>query len=312
MTLTTRTITNAGAPLYATDGAILANATITFALVDHIGVRSDAWDAVTSERVGGDPILTTTDASGEFTVALWPNSRGATATRYLCTVNSAGFRPFYGVVEDAAQPLPWVSFMASGSPLTPQEISQLTQYLDEIEAAKLEAEAARDAAEDAAQAAIDSLGGKVDKVAGKGLSTEDYTTAEKNKLAAIASGATANATDAQLRDRATHTGAQAINTVTGLQGALDAKEAAGTAATAVSSHVAAGDPHPQYTTAAEAAAAAPVQSVAGKTGAVTLAKADVGLSNVDNTADSAKPVSTAQAAAIATATAIHPFLLIGA
>ena len=173
MTLTTRTITNAGAPLHATNGAVLVNAIITFTLVDHIGVRSDTWDAVTSELVGGEPIIATTDASGEFTVALWPNSRGATATRYLCTVNSSGFRPFYGVVEDAAQPLPWVSFMANGTPLTPQEISQLTQFLDEIEAAK-------DAAEDAAQAAIDSLGGKVDKVAGKGLSTEDYTTAEKN------------------------------------------------------------------------------------------------------------------------------------
>jgi hypothetical protein len=55
-----------------------------------------------------------------------------------------------------------------------------------------------------------------------------------------------------------------------------------------------------------------VLSVAGKTGAVTLAKADVGLSNVDNTSDANKPVSTAQATAIATATAIHPFLLIGA
>lgn len=36
-----------------------------------------------------------------------------------------------------------------------------------------------------------------------------------------------------------------------------------------------------------------VASVAGKTGAVSLTKADVGLSNVDNTADLAKPVSTA-------------------
>ena len=44
----------------------------------------------------------------------------------------------------------------------------------------------------------------------------------------------------------------------------------------------------------------------------SFAKADVGLSNVDNTSDANKPVSTAQAAAIATATAIHPFLLIGA
>lgn len=41
-----------------------------------------------------------------------------------------------------------------------------------------------------------------------------------------------------------------------------------------------------------------VLSVAGKTGAVTLDKNDVGLSNVDNTSDANKPVSTAQATAI--------------
>lgn len=90
----------------------------------------------------------------------------------------------------------------------------------------------------------------------------------------------------------------AIADTPGLQAVLDGKEAAGSAASALSSHVAAGDPHPQYTTAAEAAAAAPVQSVAGKTGAVVLAKADVGLGNVDNTSDAAKPVSTAQLAAL--------------
>lgn len=45
------------------------------------------------------------------------------------------------------------------------------------------------------------------------------------------------------------------------------------------------------------AAGAPVQTVAGRAGAVVLAKGDVGLGNVDNTADSAKPVSTAQATA---------------
>ena len=41
-----------------------------------------------------------------------------------------------------------------------------------------------------------------------------------------------------------------------------------------------------------------VISVAGKSGTVTLVKADVGLSNVDNTSDVNKPVSTAQATAI--------------
>ena len=41
-----------------------------------------------------------------------------------------------------------------------------------------------------------------------------------------------------------------------------------------------------------------VTSVAGKTGVVALAKADVGLDNVDNTSDAAKPVSTAQQTAL--------------
>ncbi|MDN3671706.1 tail fiber domain-containing protein [Flavobacterium branchiarum] len=68
-----------------------------------------------------------------------------------------------------------------------------------------------------------TLATKVDKVSGKGLSTEDYTTAEKTKLAGIATGATANDTDANLKNRANHTGTQAISTVIGLQAAIDAK-----------------------------------------------------------------------------------------
>jgi hypothetical protein len=79
------------------------------------------------------------------------------------------------------------------------------------------------------------ISGKVDKVSGKGLSTEDYTTAEKSKLAGIEAGAQ-------------------VNTVT---------------------------------------------SVAGKTGAVSLTKSDVGLANVDNTSDANKPLSTASQTALA-------------
>lgn len=55
--------------------------------------------------------------------------------------------------------------------------------------------------------------------------------------------------------------------------------------------------------------ASPVQSVAGKTGAVTLARGDVGLGNVDNTSDAAKPISTATQTALdgkANAGAIAP------
>lgn len=84
-------------------------------------------------------------------------------------------------------------------------------------------------ATDGAVALFDGATGKLLKVAGKGLSTEDYTTAEKSKLAGVAAGAQ-------------------VNTVT---------------------------------------------SVAGKTGAVTLSKADVGLANADNTSDASKSVLSA-------------------
>ena len=50
---------------------------------------------------------------------------------------------------------------------------------------------------------------------------------DKGKLDGIQSGATFNSTDAQLRDRSTHTGTQAINTVDGLQIALDGKAESG-------------------------------------------------------------------------------------
>lgn len=50
----------------------------------------------------------------------------------------------------------------------------------------------------------------------------------------------------------------------------------------------------------------PVTSVASKTGDVSLAKADVGLSNVDNTSDANKPISSAtQTALNAKASSVH-------
>ena len=54
---------------------------------------------------------------------------------------------------------------------------------------------------------------KVDKVSGKGLSTEDYTTAEKNKLAGIAAGA----------NKYVHPSSHPMSMITGLDSALDGK-----------------------------------------------------------------------------------------
>ena len=58
------------------------------------------------------------------------------------------------------------------------------------------------------------LAGKVSTEIGKGLSTNDYTTIEKTKLAGIADNATANDTDVNLKNRANHTGTQSADTIT--------------------------------------------------------------------------------------------------
>ena len=83
-----------------------------------------------------------------------------------------------------------------GLEVTPEEpdSSLLSQFIEELEKAKDDVQAAiddaagnvRDEAAQAAQAAASAvLDGKVDKEAGKGLSTNDYTTAEKTKLAGL-------------------------------------------------------------------------------------------------------------------------------
>ncbi len=92
----------------------------------------------------------------------------------------------------------------------------------------------------ATQTALDK---KVDKVTGKGLSTNDYTTTEKNKLAGIAEGAQ-------------------VNSITGVKGSLEQTY---------------------------------------RTGNVSISASNIGLGNVNNTSDANKPVSTAQATAIADA-----------
>ena len=79
-----------------------------------------------------------------------------------------------------------------------------------------------DASKPISSATQTALDGKVDKIVGKGLSTEDFTTAEKSKLADIASGATANQTDAYLLSRANHTGSQTASTISDFTTAVQA------------------------------------------------------------------------------------------
>lgn len=85
-----------------------------------------------------------------------------------------------------------------------------------------------------------ALAGKVDKETGKGLSTNDFTDAEKTKLQDIEAGAQ-------------------VNTVTGVKGSAESTY---------------------------------------RTGDIDITKANIGLENVDNTSDLSKPISTATQAAL--------------
>ena len=75
------------------------------------------------------------------------------------------------------------------------------------------------------KAVLDALDGKVDKVDGKSLSTEDYTTEEKNKLSGIESGANKTTIDSSLSSTSTNpVQNKVINTkFTSVQSNIDSK-----------------------------------------------------------------------------------------
>ena len=143
------------------------------------------------------------------------------------------------------------------------------------------------------QAFSDSLDETLGKI--NPLSTQiNATVADINaKEASATSAATAAAGSASTATSAATAASASAGTAT-----TKAGEASTSATAAASSATAADAARVAAEAAAAAAGSGAVTSVAGRSGAVTLAKADVGLGSVDNTADADKPVSTAQATAI--------------
>ena len=137
---------------------------------------------------------------------------------------------------------------------------------------------------------------------GDGTTFKQYSATEKTKLAGIATGATANSSDATLLNRANHTGTQTASTISDFSTAADARITAATGTTI--------QPLDSDLTAIAALTPANDDIIQRKAGAWTnrtpaqlktdlaLTKADVGLSNVDNTSDANKPVSTATQTAL--------------
>ena len=118
-----------------------------------------------------------------------------------------------------------------------------------------------------------ALNGKVDSVINKQLSTEDYTTEEKNKLNSVEPNAQVNT----VISVAGKTGVISLN-----KSDIGLDQIDNTS-----------DINKPISTAVQLALNDKVDSVAGKTGIVSLDKSDVGLDQVDNTSDADKPISTA-------------------
>lgn len=230
---------------------------------DGAAFDGEAWDIWWDTKILPAAIFAKFPAADDPDVT--PRDWGVTVTE----VFSAGGKIFsiQPLIAHLSNPIPGINLgtieVPPGSPTVPAPV-----YAKGI--------AGGVAALDADGDVVDALG---EKVAGglpedatlsdlaESTTVKYFTATEKTKLAGVASGATANDTDANLKSRANHTGTQAISTVTNLQSNLDAK--------------------------------APLASPAFTGTPTGITKAHVGLGSVDNTADSDKPVSTAQAAAIA-------------
>lgn len=141
------------------------------------------------------------------------------------------------------------------------------------------------------------------------VSNKILTSAERTKLAGIATGATANSSDSALRDRSTHTGTQLASTIsdfvstvlaTVLTGLSLATSSVITATDTVL--VALGKLQAQITTLGTGkqdtlVSGTNIKTLEGQSllgsGNIDLAKSDVGLANVDNTSDATKNSATA-------------------
>ncbi len=159
------------------------------------------------------------------------------------------------------------------------------------------------------------LATKVDKVQGKGLSTNDYTTAEKTKLAAITG---TNTGDQDLSAYATTADLATKASATSVTSALELKENVANKSTAVDlGGISPSDLFYPSQKAVKTYIAANIASggiadggiitIKLADGAVTdakvangISKSKVGLENVDNTSDAAKPISVAMQSALDT------------
>lgn len=162
--------------------------TLTVAAGTGISVSADATNDKITITNSGVRSIGTGSANGTISV----NTNGASANIAVKGLGSAAYTASTAYDAAGTAQTKADAALASAKSYADTKVANLINgaptTLDTLKEIA-DAMAANDTVVDALESAV---GNKVDKVSGKGLSTNDYTTTEKNKLAGIASGAEVN------------------------------------------------------------------------------------------------------------------------
>ena len=168
---------------------------------DGNGYSASATVNVTASTVTvtGAKQMTAVAGNNVFEIVLYYNNKELSSANFILEVEKAAMDDSTIVSDSVVRELMDVIDEADDI------IAAAQQILSAIDSTLTQQNKAAEA-----KATGTALAGKVDKVPGKGLSTEDYTTAEKTKLSGIAAGATATQIDSTLTQQGQAADAKAV------------------------------------------------------------------------------------------------------
>lgn len=162
--------------------------TLEIAAGTGISVVGDATNDKVTITNSGVRSISTGSSNGTISV----NTNGTSANVAVKGLGSAAYTASTAYDASGTAQTKADAALASANAYTDTAISNLINSAPTTLDTLGEIATAMEENADVVSALEDAIGTKVDKVSGKGLSTNDYTTTEKNKLAGIASGAQVN------------------------------------------------------------------------------------------------------------------------
>ena len=272
---------------------------LTSAIASEVSRANAAYDASGAAAAAQSAATTAaaTDATGKVATE---TSRATTAEALLAPKASPTFTGTVSGVTKSMVGLANVDNTADSA--KPVSTAQATADTAIGTAAATDATTKANAAQAAAVQRANHTGTQSADTLTDGTTNKAFLATERTKLTGVATGATANSSDATLLARANHTGTQTASTISDFSTAADARVTAAVGAT-VEAHdtdltTIAGLTPTNDDVIQRKAGAWTNRTMAQVKTDLALAKADVGLGSVDNTADTAKPVSTAQQTAL--------------